>query len=122
MGSMKHSVVLVVSALACLAPVMAGAADKLPTLARETPYSEARASLLALGWQPAAPADGELKCTIGREDVCDAFPETKSCSGTGLARCTFWWRKNNTLVEVGTVGEDVPELSVDRFSCRAGCP
>ncbi len=54
------------------------------------PYSAARALLLAKGWRAEALAPGEYaRCAPGREAVCEAFPETFICRGTGTASCEF---------------------------------
>src|SRR3954465_12778164 len=84
-------------------PGVASSLERPPSFPKSTLYEEARRSLTALGWQPASGMKG---CSIGREDVCDTFPETDYCSGTGLARCSFLWRKDGSLIEAGTVGEE----------------
>jgi hypothetical protein len=101
--------------------VSAQAAGSVPTLPKATPYFEARTSLTALGWQPAPlPAD-KRGCSSGREDVCDRYPEAAACSGSGLALCTFLWKRGNTLAEVTTYGEEVDMIRVRSVQCRAGC-
>lgn len=101
--------------------VSAQAAGTVPTLPKGTFYYTARDSLLALGWQPAPlPADKRF-CTGGREDVCDRYPEASACSGTGLALCSFLWKRGGTLAEVTTYGEEADMIRVRSVTCRAGC-
>lgn len=93
-------------------------AQSVPRLPNKTPYAEARTTLMGLGWQPVRVPEAD-KCDAD-DDRCAGRPEMLSCSGTGLARCTFLWRRNDALIEVGTYGEIEP-IRVDRVKCRAGC-
>jgi hypothetical protein len=100
----------------------ANAEAPVPRIAKGKLYSTVRVDLAALGWKP-APAKGEQSgCTIGREDVCAQYPETEFCAGTGMGACGFLWAKNNTLIQVKTVGEDPAALTLQGVACRAGCP
>jgi hypothetical protein len=96
---------------------VASAAERLPTFPKETPYAEARRSLIALGWQPVTLPDAD-KCDAD-DPRCKGRPEMLACSGTGLARCIFTWKRKDTLIEVTTFGEQ--EAIVERLRCRAGC-
>lgn len=108
------------AAIFALATV-ANAAGSVPQVPKGAFYYEARNSLTALGWQPAQlPAD-KRGCSDGREDVCDRYPEAAACSGTGLALCTFLWKRGDTLAEVTTYGEEVDMIRVRSVQCRAGC-
>lgn len=111
-------------ALAAVAVMIAGpvaAQDAVPRLAKATFYSEAHSNLLALGWKPAPLPQSERGCSGGREDVCDKYPEAAACSGTGLALCTFLWRRGETLAEVTTYGEEVDMIRIRSVTCKAGC-
>src|SRR5262245_25281601 len=93
---------------------IASAAARLPSIKRNTPYGQARRALMAQGWQPirlpgADRCDGDSRCA-GR-------PEMFACAGTGVAACTFTWKRRNTVIEVATIGED-PVVS--RVRCRSG--
>lgn len=92
------------------------AADKLPKLPKDTEYSEARRSLLALNWAPVKLPDADT-CQDG-DDRCKDRPEMLACAGTGQANCVFTWKRGDTLIEVMTIGE-MPVVSGVR--CRAGC-
>jgi hypothetical protein len=100
--------------------LVASAADaaRLPSFPKRTPYAEARESLIALGWKPAVTSSDPKRCAPGA-DECAKYPETVACSGTGLARCMFLWRRGETLIEIGTFGEEM--RFVDRVRCCAGC-
>ncbi|MCJ2082759.1 hypothetical protein [Methylobacterium sp. J-090] len=93
------------------------AAERLPTFPKRTPYEDARASLKGLGWEPIR-LEGAATCEQ-EDERCTGRPEMFFCSGTGLARCVFTWRRRDQLVEVGTFGETSP--MVDSVRCRAGC-
>ncbi len=97
-------------------------AERVPTFPKRTSYEEARESLIALGWQPAPTSANPNRCSPGFEERCKSYPEATACSGTGLARCTFLWRSKSgeTLIEVGTFGEEDPPM-VERVRCRVGC-
>jgi hypothetical protein len=80
-------------------------------------YAEAREDLLAGGWQairyPWATADA--RCA-GRKEVCDAYPETNSCAGTGLGQCKFVFRDGRGgYLSVVTIGEELADLGVDAW-------
>ena len=114
---MRYALAVLIFATATMANA-AGSVTKLP---KATFYSEARNSLTALGWQPAPLPIGQRGCSIGREDVCDRYPEAAACSGTGLALCTFLWKRGDTLAEVTTYGEEMDMIRVRSVQCRAGC-
>jgi hypothetical protein len=114
LGGMRTA--LIALALVVLAAPV-GAAERLPTFPKRTPYEDARASLKGLGWEPIR-LEGAATCEPD-DERCTGRPEMFFCSGTGLARCVFTWRRRDQLVEVGTFGETSP--MVDSVRCRAGC-
>ena len=86
----------------------------LPKFPGDTPYQEARRSLIALGYKPAS-LPGADKCNKG-DGRC--FPEVESCAGTGLGQCIYTWRRGETLIEVFTVNE---RPIVQAVRCRINC-
>lgn len=81
------------------------------------PYEEARARLIATGWQPARhhwnyqTAEHGLESGNGLYFWEQGFHEIESASGTGLAHCTFLFRDlYGTRLVVVTAGEVIPEL------------
>jgi hypothetical protein len=73
-----------------IATAGAALAQEVPVLRKGTPYSTARGLLLEKGFRPVASAEqDEGRCSAGRQDVCAAYPETISCSGTGAGACHF---------------------------------
>ncbi len=95
-------------------PVLAD--EKLPRFPQEAPYSAVRQSLLRMGWSPLKdPKADECSEFDGR---CKGRPEMLSCSGTGEAPCLFVWKKNGTVIEIITLGE---ETAYDGMRCREGC-
>ncbi|MGL4285341.1 MAG: hypothetical protein ACRCVA_03295 [Phreatobacter sp.] len=94
----------------------ATAAERLPTLARGTPYASVRDTLLAIGWRPVT-MPGADRCSR-YDSRCKDRPEMESCAGTGMANCLFTWQRNNTVIAVSTIGE---EAAFDGLQCRSGC-
>ena len=81
------------------------------------PYEEARARLIAAGWQPARhhwnyqTAEHGLESGNGLYFWEQGFHEIENASGTGLAHCTFLFRDlYGTSLVVITAGEVIPEL------------
>ncbi len=93
-------------------------AASYPRIAEDTPYEEARDIMMAAGFSAAATAQPD-DCALGREDICQKWPETESCAGTGMGLCSFAWKKGATVVEIVTVGDET--IVVRRARCRSGC-
>jgi len=78
-------------------------------------YSQARATLLSYRFSP-IPSDDlpEERCSIGREDVCRAYPEAVACAGTGRAFCSFQWSSPNGVpFHIVTAGEELARITVE---------
>jgi hypothetical protein len=91
--------------LLCLALALPAAAQPaLPQIAPGTPYGDARAALLAAGWQPLR--DPEADRCGARDERCAGRPEMVACAGTGMAQCLFAWQRGGVAIEVITAGED----------------
>ena len=95
-------------------PTFAG--EHLPKFPQEAPYSTIRQSLLKMGWSPFISTDAD-ECSKF-DTRCKGRPEMLSCSGTGEAPCMFVWKKNETIIEIVTIGE---ETVFDNMRCREGC-
>lgn len=52
------------------------------------------------------------RCSAGRQDVCAAYPETVSCSGTGNATCRFIFSGAGGAVTLEADGPDAGRLRV----------
>jgi hypothetical protein len=104
-------------AILAFATTVAAAAERAPSFPQRTPYADARESLLALGWTPLVTDKDPNRCSPGR-DECETYPETVACSGTGRGFCSFRWRRKETIIEIGTYGEDPIVGSV---RCRVNC-
>jgi hypothetical protein len=77
-------------------------------------YPQARARLIAEGYQPLKFPHGELEYPCN--GICDRYPELEDCSGTGMGYCTFvFFRPSDGLRRhIITAGEDpIAERSVD---------
>lgn len=110
------------TALAVLALVVAAgephAAEQLPKFKPNTLYSDARASLLGLGWQPAPVPASSRECDR-RESTCEAYPEAEKCAPFGSAACSMLWKRGQQLISVTTIGDG--DILVRSASCRSGC-
>lgn len=69
-------------------------------------YGDARAALLAAGWEGIPGPEDSTRCSW-RPGICENWPEVESCAGTGIAPCIFNFKRNDTVLTVYTVGEDV---------------
>ena len=108
--------------LAVLTLVVVGggaqAAEQLPKFKPNTLYSDARASLLGLGWQPALVPASSRDCDR-RENTCEAYPEAERCAPFGLAACSMLWKRGRQLISVTTIGDG--DILVRSASCRSSC-
>jgi hypothetical protein len=110
---------LLLSVILGSAPVLA--AEPLPGLAPRTTYSELRISLALQGWKPDNEARGRERCVSGRTKICETYAEAVACRRTRPSRCLFFWTKNETRIEIETVGSKPQGITVDQLRCRAGC-
>jgi len=85
------------------------------------PYLQARKTLLQEGWKPLRPSGD--RGTVG--DVLRAgWKEVSNCQGTGLAFCTFDWKRGANCARLITQGEYLPERGSPKIydaevgSCR----
>ena len=119
-----------------IAAIFGNTADSasIPKFPANTPYREARRSLLALGYKPIVLPDADevsrSRCGFGPtnaprrtasappggDERC--FPEMEACAGTGLGQCIFGWQRAETLIEVFTANE-LPVVS--GVKCRINC-
>jgi hypothetical protein len=108
------------TALAALALAVAAggaqAAEQLPKFKPSTLYSDARVSLLSMGWQPVAASS---RACDQRESTCDTYPEAESCVPFGSAACSMLWKRGEQLISVMTIGDN--DILVRSASCRSGC-
>jgi hypothetical protein len=99
--------------LCCLALALPAAAQTgLPQIAPGTPYGDARAALLAAGWQPLRDPEAD-RCTP-TDRRCAGRPEMVACAGTGMAQCLFAWQRGGLAIEVITAGEDAQVTGLRR--------
>ncbi|MCJ2016871.1 hypothetical protein MKK84_05415 [Methylobacterium sp. E-065] len=108
--------------LAALALVVAAggaqAVEQLPKFKPSTLYSDARTTLMGLGWQPAPVPAASRECDR-RESTCDAYPEAEKCAPFGAAACSMLWKRGEQIISVMTVGD--ADILVRSASCRSGC-
>ena len=90
------------------------AAESVPTIREGSLYASARGTLMAKGFQPVPSGNrDDARCSAGRQDVCAAYPETVSCSGTGAAECRFiFTSKAGTTLTLVAEGQDAGRLKV----------
>ncbi|ACA19509.1 hypothetical protein M446_5184 [Methylobacterium sp. 4-46] len=99
----------------------AAATEPLPAVESRTDYSEFRIALALQGWKPDRQAKAREKCVSGRTRICETYAETISCQRTTPSRCLFLWNKNQTQIEIETVGSKPQVIKVEQMRCRAGC-
>lgn len=108
---MRRTVTGIVLLVVACGPAVA--AGQLPAVKGKS-YSAARALLMSKGYRPDDWPQGQFaKCAPGREALCNAYPETRICRGTGRASCEFVFdgpmRSDGGYIPsflVETVGED----------------
>lgn len=89
----------------------------VPSLKKSMLYAEAREMVVASGWSPAGLFQHDvLQNCMSREDVCARYPETVSCSGSGLGLCRFAFKNSSsrTLIII-TKGELVESLQLEEW-------
>ena len=94
------------------------AAEQLPKFKPNTLYSDARTSLLGLGWKPAPVSASSRDCNQ-RETTCETYPEAERCMPFGSAACSMLWRHGEQIISVMTIGDS--DILVRSASCRSGC-
>ncbi len=92
---------------------------KLPPIAKLN-YMRARKKLLLAGWQPLqtksfneASGDPDIQSGNGPLFWKRGYVELESCSGTGVAACSFLFKDTyGNRLRVTTAGEELPEEKV----------
>lgn len=104
-------------ALAVLLPGLAMAQSR-PRDLWPTPlaYATVRANLMTRGYRPLRfpAAEIRMRC-FTRAEICNAYPETESCAGTGQGECLFVYAgPRGGYFTVTTRGEALQDLVVIR--------
>jgi len=86
-----------------------------PIFPKNTPYGDARRSLMALGYGPASLPDAD-KCDRSTDKSC--FPERVSCNQSSGV-CEFLWKRGERLIKVTTALADPPTVSA--VECQVNC-
>ena len=102
-----------------LAGVLSGSAvhaQSAPALKKGTAYSSVRETMIKHGFRPLDfPKEQQKQRCLGGTQICETYPETNACAGTGRGQCEFVFRgRKGTLVVITTVGEDVANLRYDK--------
>jgi clan AA aspartic protease (TIGR02281 family) len=87
----------------------------MPIFPPNTPYGNARSSLLALGYGPASLPDAG-KCDANTDLTC--FPERAACTKAEGIQCDFLWRRGEQLIKVKTVA--IPP-TISAVECQVNC-
>jgi len=93
----------------------ADTAPVVPVFPANTPYADARSSLMALGYGP-APMPDAGKCDSNTDSTC--FPERAACMKTDAVQCNFLWKRGDQVIKVKTVA--VPP-TVAAVECQVNC-
>ena len=93
-----------------------------PALKRGAPYSSVRETLIKQGFSPVSfPKEEQQQRCWGRTEICEAYPETSGCAGTGRGQCQFVFRgPQGAFVVITTVGEELADLRYDKSSRARG--
>lgn len=86
----------------------------VPVFPVNMPYTDARSSLLALGYGP-APLPESGKCDSTTDATC--FPERTACAKSDAIHCNYLWRRGE-VIKVKTVA--VPP-TVAAVECQVNC-
>jgi clan AA aspartic protease (TIGR02281 family) len=86
-----------------------------PSFPPNTAYSDARHSLMALGYEP-APLPDAAKCDQTTDKTC--FPEREACTSDNGTQCEFFWKRGERLIKVTTTA--VPP-TVSSVGCQINC-
>ena len=97
------------------APAAKAECGPTPVFPANTPYANARSSLLALGYGP-APLPDAGKCDSNTDSTC--FPERAACTKADSIQCDFLWRRGEQVIKVKTVA--VPP-TVSSIECQVNC-
>jgi hypothetical protein len=76
----------------------------LPRFKKNENYKTARIKMLKAGWKPYHSPDAD-ECFEG-DERCQGRPEMETCAGTGLAPCSFVWKRKGKTAVITTVGEN----------------
>ena len=90
----------------------------LNTIKKGTPYAIARGDMLSAGNVPDYHVDTDPEHCTPNPGTCRIYPETDSCSGTGLAYCRFGWTAREGghyfIVTTGELGSPMPVSTIMR--------
>ncbi len=103
------------AAIAAPAPTKAENAATVPVFPANTPYADARAGLIALGYGP-APLPDAGKCDSTSDSTC--FPERMACAKADGIKCNFLWRRGEQVIRVQT---DAIPPTVSSVQCEVNC-
>ncbi|MGY2049419.1 hypothetical protein [Methylobacterium sp. JK268] len=103
-----------------LSTAAARATEPLPAVEASTTYSEIRIALALQGWTPDRQGRARGRCGGGTR-VCATYAEAVGCRRTTPSRCLFVWSKNQTEIEIETIGSKPQVITVARLRCRTGC-
>jgi len=117
---MSRSVLIALSATAAtvsLTPTVTASPYHDRTLQRlqlrhAEPYSHARATLARQGWKPFRTKKDH---GMAGDMLAVGWSEVSFCSGTGLAFCTFIWKRGSQCALISTAGEYYPERGAPKL-------
>ena len=105
----------IVASAAPTAAAQPAAKPGVPVFPANTPYGNARTTLMALGYGP-APLPDAGKCDSNTDLTC--FPERAACLKADGIQCDFLWRRGEELIKVKTVA--IPP-TVSSVECQVNC-
>jgi hypothetical protein len=102
-------------------PTTRGGTCDIPSIAKDTPYPQARALLIAKGNVPTPPkeqSEGSYCADADHAETCRQMPEIEDCSADGHCRMNFT-AKSGAPFEVSVFGDgpNDPAASVEGVKC-----
>lgn len=75
------------------------------------PITEARQAIIARGWEPFQSPPPSYPDSFGDSIRKMGIVETTDCAGTGLAYCSYYYRKGDMELGVSSFGDGTPTVS-----------
>ncbi|WP_459463598.1 hypothetical protein [Rhizobium sp. No.120] len=82
------------------------------------PITEARQAIIAKGWQPFQSPPPSYPDPFGDSIRKMGIVETTDCAGTGLAYCSYYYRKGDMELGVSSFGDGTPTVSNYDIVCE----
>ena len=82
------------------------------------PITEVRRAIIAKGWEPFQSPPPSYPDAFGDSLRKMGIVETTDCAGTGLAYCSYYYRKGDLELELSSFGDGTPTVSDYDTACE----